>query len=62
MRKLTRDTSEKKRRKRNKMAIATEAPKAPLTSEMKIRDDLEEKIPKLCKILLSLIPFGFDFH
>ena len=44
------------------MEIATEAPKAPLTSEMKIRDDLEEKIPKLCKILLSLIPFGLDFH
>ncbi|XWS08740.1 hypothetical protein CRYUN_Cryun40dG0027000 [Craigia yunnanensis] len=28
------------------MEIATQAPKAPLTSERKIRDDLEEKIPK----------------
>ncbi|XP_022721899.1 probable peroxygenase 3 [Durio zibethinus] len=29
-----------------KEAMATEAPKAPLTSERRVRDDLEEKLPK----------------
>ncbi|XP_022760343.1 probable peroxygenase 3, partial [Durio zibethinus] len=35
-----------RRAKMEKETIATEAPKAPVTSERKIRDNLEEKLPK----------------
>ncbi|MBA0829676.1 hypothetical protein Goarm_014267, partial [Gossypium armourianum] len=39
------------------MDIATEAPKAPLTSERKVRADLEEYIPKPCNSFYSFLFF-----
>ena len=33
-------------------AFATTAPLAPVTSERKVRSDLEEKLPKPCKYML----------
>ena len=32
-------------------AFATTAPLAPVTSERKVRSDLEEKLPKPCKYM-----------
>lgn len=37
------------------MDLATEAPKAPVTSERKVRDGLEDKIPKPCKFFYTHI-------
>ncbi|XVE81916.1 hypothetical protein DITRI_Ditri15bG0104800 [Diplodiscus trichospermus] len=48
MRKITTDPARKGKEKEEKKmsALATEAPRAPLTSERKVRSDLEEYIPK----------------
>ncbi|KAK6265592.1 hypothetical protein QUC31_016429 [Theobroma cacao] len=42
-------------------AVATQAPKAPVTGERKIRDDLEENLPKPCMRDIGFNPFSSFF-